>query len=122
MNPERKLLIVENNPLIAEAFERVGERLQMRADVATDGWEAIELLRNADYAAIVIDADLPRRSGLGVLTWLRQETGALDHVLLMTSSDREALRRRVDERHLEVVSTTDQPEQIAAMLARVINA
>lgn len=115
MNDE-KLLIVENNPLVAAAIERAGERLQMRADVATDGWEAIELLRNASYRAIVINTDLPRRSGYGVLSYLREENGnQLDNVILTTSSDRDAVRQHVAE-PLQIIATTDTVDEIESAM------
>jgi two-component system OmpR family response regulator len=107
-----KILIVENNPLIASAIERAGEELQMSVDHASDGWEAIEKLENEDYAAIVIDSDLPRQSGFGVLTYLREEVGPeLDHVVVMTSSDRDVLRSRLAER-VNVIRTTDEVEEL----------
>ena len=107
-----KLLIVEDNPLIAAAVEKAGERLHLQAEVATDGWDAIEKLRNADYAAIVIDADLPRHSGYGVLTYLRQENGDhLDNVILMTASDQESMRQHEG---LAVIARTEVIDDIAA--------
>ena len=110
---DEKLLIVENNPLVAAAIEKAGERLQMHADVATDGWEAIELLRNATYRAIVIDTDLPRHSGYGVLSYLREENGnRLENVILMTSSDRALVRQRVAE-PLQIIMTTEAVDEIA---------
>lgn len=108
-----KILIVEDNPLIASAIERAGEELQLSADHATDGWEAIEKLETEDYAAIVINSDLPRQSGFGVLTYLREEVGpALDHVVVMTTSDREALQNRLAER-VNVIRTTDEVAELA---------
>lgn len=84
-----KILLVEDNPLITSAIEREGEQKQIHLECATDGWEAIEKLEHDDYAAIVIDADLPRRSGFGVLTYLREEVGPnLGNVVVLTSSDR----------------------------------
>ena len=107
-----KLLIVENNPLVAAAIEKAGERLQMRADVATDGWEAIEMLRNATYRAIVINTDLPRHSGYGVLSYLREENGnRLENVILTTSSDRAVVRQRVAE-PLQIIATTEAVDEI----------
>ena len=53
MSREERLLIVEDNPLIAAAIEKAGERLNMRADVATDGWEAIEKLRSEGWLQAV---------------------------------------------------------------------
>src|ERR1700686_1775795 len=112
MKRDVKLLIVEDNPLIAAAIEKAGERLHLQADVATDGWDAIEKLRNVDYAAIVIDADLPRHSGYGVLAYLRQENGDhLDNVILMTSSDRESMR---EHEGLAVIARTEVIDDIAA--------
>ncbi|MEO6260486.1 MAG: response regulator [Thermoanaerobaculia bacterium] len=113
MSDERLLLIVENNPLVAAAIEKAGERLQLRADFATDGWEAIEMLRNATYRAIVINTDLPRHSGYGVLSYLREENGNhLENVILTTSSDREVVRQRVTE-PLQIIATTERVDDIA---------
>ena len=107
-----RLLIVEDNPLIATAIEKAGERHHLHADVATDGWDAIERLRNEEYAAIVIDADLPRHSGYGVLTYLRQENGDhLDNVILMTGSDQESMR---EHEGLAVIARTEVIDDIAA--------
>jgi DNA-binding response OmpR family regulator len=109
----KKLLIVEDNPLIVAAFERAGERLSMLTDVATDGWEAIELLRDSSYRAIVIDTDLPRHSGYGVLSYLREEKGDhLRNVILMTSSDTGAVRDRVRE-ELQVIAKTEAVDALA---------
>lgn len=111
--PDKKLLIVEDNPLITAAIERAGARLQMRIDVATDGWDAIELLRDSNYRAIVIDTDLPRHSGYGVLSYLREEKGDhLRNVILMTSLDTVAVRERVQE-ELQIIAKTDAVDALA---------
>ncbi len=109
-----KILIVENNPLIADAVERAGEQLQLTAERCSDGWEAIEKLENEQYAAIVIDSDLPRHSGFGVLTYLREEIGEeLGNVIVMTSSDHEELRRRLSGDRVRVIRTTDEVSTLA---------
>ncbi len=116
MSGGEKLLIVEDNPLIAAAIEKAGERLNMHADFATDGWDAIEKLRSGDYAAIVIDADLPRHSGYGVITFLQEENGeALENVFLMTTADHDSVRQRTSE-HLRVIDKTEIVDEIAAAL------
>ena len=110
-----RILVVEDNPLIAAAIEREGEHQQISADRAFDGWEAIEKLENEDYAAIVIDADIPRHSGFGVLTYLREESGDdLGNVVVMTSSD-----RTFDDSVSVVRKTDEMSELVRAVLARV---
>ena len=109
-----RLLIVEDNPLIAAAIERAGERLELHIDVACDGWDAIELLRGGSYRAIVIDTDLPRHSGYGVLSYLREEKGDhLRNVILMTSSDMDSVRERVSD-DLQIMATTEVVDEIAS--------
>jgi DNA-binding response OmpR family regulator len=103
-----KILLVEDNPLIASAIEREGDSKQIRTEHATDGWEAIEKLENDDYSAIVIDTDLPRHSGFGVLTYLREEIGPnLGNVVVMTSSD------RTFDDAVNVVRKTDEISELA---------
>ena len=111
MRIENKILVVEDNPTICRVIEE-----QFNCDCATDGWDAIEKLETSDYAAIVIDADVARHSGYGVLTYLREEVGdELDHVILMTSSDRDAVRRRVGTR-LAVIDKADAVSEITRVL------
>ena len=110
--PDR-LLIVEDNPAITAAIERAGQRLELHIDVASDGWDAIELLRDSSYRAIVIDADLPRHSGYGVLSYLREEKGDhLRNVILMTSADTDSVRERVRE-DLQIIAKTETVDEIA---------
>lgn len=100
MKPGDKVLVVEENPLVTHAIEQ----LPVELDRASDGWQAIEFLENGKYAAIVIDGDLPRHSGLGVLTYLREEIGEdLGNVIIMSADD-DTLRTRLREKNLKVVS------------------
>lgn len=113
MRRDEKILVVEDNPAIAQAIETECEQLRYAIDRATDGWDAIEKLETENYAAILIDADVPHHSGFGVLTYLREEVGeALDNVIVMTSSDHEELRRKCGTR-LKVV---DKAEAVAEIV------
>jgi DNA-binding response OmpR family regulator len=115
---DERVLIVGDNPLVLEAVEKAGRQFRMESDLATDGWAAIEMLRTERYAAIVIDTDLPRHSGFGVLTYLRQENGdQLANVILMTSADRDDVRRRVSEDRLQVIRKTEAVDEIAAAMS-----
>ena len=110
----RRVLIVEESPLLAQAIERAGDPLPFATDRATDGWDAISKLETEDYAAIVIDTDLPRQSGFGVLTYLREEVGAdMAHVIVVTSGDAEEIRRKVEGEGVRVITKTGEVDDIA---------
>src|SRR5687767_15267996 len=88
MGREDRVLVVEDNPAICHELDE-----RFNCDCATDGWDAIEKLETGEYDAIIIDADVPRHSGYGVLTYLREEVGGeLPNVILMTSCDQEQVR------------------------------
>jgi two-component system response regulator VanR len=114
-----KILVVEDNPHLAEAVQRAGATLSMTCDYASDGWDAIEKLETEDYAAIVIDADVPHHSGFGVLTYLNEERGDdATNVIVMTSSDRDEMRRKVQHR-VHVMAKTDAVSDLAEAVLRV---
>jgi CheY-like chemotaxis protein len=56
-------------------------------EVASDGSEAIELLRKRRYAAILLDLLMPNVSGFDVLAFLRDEQpGTLPRVAVLTAA------------------------------------
>lgn len=112
MRRDGKILVVENDPIICRSIEE-----RFNCDCATDGWDAIEKLETGDYAAIVIDADVPHHSGYGVLAYLREEVGEeLRNVIFMTSaSDRDAVRRNYGTQ-LTVVGKDEAVEELTRVL------
>jgi DNA-binding response OmpR family regulator len=111
MRRDEKILVVEDNPTICREMEQL-----FNCDCATDGWDAIEKLETGDYAAIVIDADVPNHSGYGVLAYLREEVGdALGNVIFMTSSDRDSVRRNFGD-NLTVVGKDAAVDEITRVL------
>jgi DNA-binding response OmpR family regulator len=112
MGGENRVLVVEDNPAICR---ELGQRFN--CDCATDGWDAIEKLETQDYAAIIIDADVPHSSGYGVLTYLREEVGGeLPNVIFMTSQEPDSIRRRVGTT-LTVISKCDAISEVSRVLS-----
>jgi CheY-like chemotaxis protein len=118
MKKGEKVLVVEENPLFANAIEAAGDRFPITLDRATDGWQAIEMLETGDYAAIVIDSDMPRHSGFGVITYLREEVGGdhLNNVIVMTNSDEDTLRKKLSQEELRVVRRENAVEELTNVL------
>jgi len=119
MRREERVLVVELNPAISPLIDSAWSRntdTELVTDIATDGWDAIEKLRTGKYAAIVIDSDLPRRSGFGVLTWLREENGEeLDNVIVVASDGGDSVRYRVSDR-LRIVAKDDAVNEVEKLI------
>lgn len=118
MKKGEKVLVVEENPLVANAIEAASDRFPVQLDRATDGWQAIEFLEAGKYAAIVIDSDLPLHSGFGVITYLREEVGAdhLENVIVMTTSDEDTLRKKLSQEELKVVNRDRAVDALSLLL------
>jgi DNA-binding response OmpR family regulator len=111
MGREDKVLVVEDNPTICHELEQ-----RFNCDCASDGWDAIGKLETGQYAAIIIDADVPHSTGYGVLTYLREEVGGeLPNVIFMTSEEPSSIRRRVGTT-LTVISKSDAVSEVARVL------
>lgn len=81
-----RLLVVEDDPRLNDVLRRgLSERGHV-VDVSFDGEEAEQLAAAPLYEAIVLDVNLPKRSGLDVLRSVRQR-GTQTPVLLLTSRD-----------------------------------
>ena len=66
-----KLLVADDSPervtILSSSMELSGHSV----DEAHDGMEAIEFLRNNKYDVVIIDAEMPRLSGIEVCKYLR---------------------------------------------------
>lgn len=82
-----RVLIVEDEPYLAEAI-RDGLRLEaIAADLAGDGDTALELLALNPYDVVVLDRDIPGPNGDEVAATLIRE-GRDVRILMLTAADR----------------------------------
>ena len=69
--PEKRLLVIEDDPHIAEGLELNLTLLGYQVRVATDGIEGLQLWRDWHPQLIVLDLMLPGMDGLSVLQNIR---------------------------------------------------
>jgi two-component system, OmpR family, response regulator len=79
-----RILIVEDEPLLAEQLAATLEDAGYAVDQATDGERAEFLGQTEQYDAIVLDLGLPRMDGLSILRRWR-DAGIFTPVLVLTS-------------------------------------
>lgn len=83
-----RLLVVEDDPQIAESLARGLRRSGHVVDALADGRSAIEALRGGSFDLVVLDLGLPGIDGLSVLRFLRgKEQKAHVPVLILTARD-----------------------------------
>src|SRR3954452_24032298 len=81
-----RVLVVEDEPALADALARGLERDGFAVDVAADGIDGLHQARETSYDAIVLDIMLPGLDGLSILRELRGES-VWTPILMLTARD-----------------------------------
>jgi len=125
--PERAergtILVVDDEPTIAEVVSRYLERAGYSADTTGDGIEALRLAGEIRPDLIVLDLMLPSLGGLEVLRRLRGDGESDTPVILLTAKGEQndklaGLRQGADDYMVKPFSPTELVARIDAVLRR----
>ena len=89
MNDKQRILIIEDDPNIADVIEIHLKDLDYLLDRATDGPTGLEMARRTSYPLIILDIMLPGLSGLEICRQLRSER--IETPILMLTAKSEEL-------------------------------
>lgn len=94
----RHVLLIEDEPNIAEAIRFILTRDDWQVTTHANGSDAVEQVRKLQPDILILDVMLPGRSGIEVLTQLRAEPETAELPVLMLTAkglgrDREAAER-----------------------------
>jgi DNA-binding response OmpR family regulator len=111
-----RVLVVEDQPDLADSVARVLRREGMAVDVAYDGGSALERAAVVEYDVVVLDRDLPVVHGDEVCRTLAAR-GTLTRVLMLTASG--TVAERVDGLDLGADDYLAKPFAYAELVARI---
>ncbi|MDQ3787486.1 MAG: response regulator transcription factor [Actinomycetota bacterium] len=111
-----RVLVVEDERLLADAIAAGLHNHAMAVDVAYDGDSALERLAVNDYDVVVLDRDLPRVSGDEVCTTL-VESSTDTRILMLTAAT--AVTQRVAGLGLGADDYLTKPFDFAELIARI---
>ena len=111
-----RVLVVEDERLLADTITAGLRKHTMAVDVAYDGDAALERLAVNDYDVIVLDRDLPLVSGDEVCRTL-VESGAQTRILMLTAAT--AVKERVAGLGLGADDYLTKPFAFAELSARI---
>jgi DNA-binding response OmpR family regulator len=111
-----RVLVVEDDPLLAESLVRLLQQHDYRVDHARRGQDADTLLQRHRYDLLLLDIGLPDIDGFEVLRRLRARSDATP-VLVLTA--REAVDERVHGLDLGADDYLTKPFSLSELEARV---
>jgi DNA-binding response OmpR family regulator len=111
-----RVLVVEDEQLLADTIAAGLRRRAMAVDVAYDGDAALQRLGVNDYDVVVLDRDLPKVSGDHVCTTLA-EASSTARILMLTAAT--AVSERVAGLRLGADDYLTKPFAFAELTARI---
>jgi CheY-like chemotaxis protein len=84
---ERRVLVVEDEPGIAEVCTRVLSAEGFQVEVAVNGEAALEVLRRNGYCLCLMDIRMPQMDGITLFEHLENECPEMVNKVIFTSGD-----------------------------------
>ncbi len=116
-----RILVVEDNTtnkMVAVGFL---DQLGYRSDVAANGLEALAAMERTDYAAVLMDCQMPEMDGYAATGEVRRREGRSRHtpIIAMTAGAIDGDRERCLAAGMDdYISKPVKPENLSAVLAR----
>jgi two-component system, OmpR family, response regulator len=111
-----KVLVVEDEPAIADFIERGLRAEGYVVVVATDGAEGERRALDDDFDLVMLDVMLPGRSGLDVLAAIRRERAALPVIMLTARGEIEEKVAGLDTGATDYVTKPFSFEELTARI------
>ena len=116
------VLLIEDEPNIAEAIRFLLTRDGLRVSLAAEGRAALALLQRDPPDMVILDHMLPGLSGLEILTAIRADASSRDLPVMMLTArgrDREMAERAGADRFMtKPFSNAEILAEVRAMLSR----
>lgn len=90
------ILLVDDNEMNQELALAVLEQLGYRADVAGNGYEAVQAVKRQPFDVVLMDVEMPEMNGLEATRVIRRElaTASQPNIIAMTAADMQDDRER----------------------------
>lgn len=115
-----RILVVEDDPIIAQLIETILEPQKYAVDFATDGQMGLDLSDAYEYDAILLDVSLPKKDGISVCRQIRSQGNTVP-ILLLTALDSPADRARgLDAGADDYLGKPFDPQELLARIRAIL--
>ena len=93
---ETRVLVADDDPSIRQLVCTIVHRERLAVDCVADGVEAVEKLREHEYAVVMLDLMMPRMDGFGVIDWMKKHPARVKPVVLVVTAYADQKFKQVD--------------------------
>lgn len=117
--PDRRALVVEDDPAIRKLVEKLLSRKNIAIDTASDGRHAIEKLKAVRYAVVVLDLMVPEFNGFEIIDFIKANAIHVPVVVVSAVSQQALTRLDLDVVNVVIGKPFDVDEFTKAVMALV---
>jgi CheY-like chemotaxis protein len=92
----QRVLVADDDQSIRQLVSTIVRRERLEVDSAADGVEAIEHLKQNDYAVVLLDLMMPRLDGFGVIDWMRTNPPLIKPIIIVITAYADQRFKEVD--------------------------
>ena len=92
----QRILVADDDQSIRQLISTIVKRESFTVDVAADGLEAIECLKQHEYAVVLLDLMMPRLDGFGVIEWLKTNPPQIKPIIIVITAYADQRFKEVD--------------------------
>jgi len=115
---EKKILIVEDNPMTLKLIEASLKKNDFLTSTVSNGEECLNFLRKGKADLVLLDVMMPGINGIGVLKYIRENYGQLELPVIMVTSKEED-NDIIEALNLGANDYICKPVRIEILLARI---
>lgn len=119
--PNRRALIVEDDPAIRKLVEKLLARQKIAIDVAPDGRHAIDKLRTVEYSVVILDLMVPEVNGFEIIEFVKANGIRVPIAVVSAVSQQALTNLDLDIVKLVIAKPFDVDEFTKAVVALVDN-
>lgn len=116
----RRILVVEDDPMIRELITTRLELGGYQTFVASDGFQGLTSLAEVRPAAMILDINMPRLDGFGVLKRMRALGVAVPTIVLTARNQPDDVRAAISLGARDFLAKPFRDEQLLARVARLL--
>lgn len=116
-----KILVVEDNKINQVVTKRLLENNHFECELVDNGYQAIELVENKDFDAILMDINMPKINGFETSKIIREKGFTLP-IIAVTAFEKEEIMDKIKEAQInDVVVKPFEPAKLFHVIRSYIN-
>lgn len=121
MAEKRTILVIDDEGIVRISCKRILEPEGFNVDIASDGYEAIELIKKQVYDLIITDLKMPKMDGFEVLRWIKDISPSSKVIVITGFSTPDIAEKSLSAGAAKYLEKPFSPETLISVVKAVIS-